>query len=162
MLVVDASCLYEVVAGGSGAEVIRQRLASDAEQVAPHIVDVEVFNVVRREYRAGRLDNTAASQAIEDLQEIGVRIALGADPGAVTGLVIGGGLRLAVAGVVIGAAAAAGTTRLLGSMLYGVSPADPLTFVAIAVLVAAIALLASYVPARRALRINPTEALRAD
>jgi putative ABC transport system permease protein len=95
-------------------------------------------------------------------REIGVRIALGADSGAVTGLVIGGGLRLAVAGVVIGAAAAAATTRLLGSMLYGVSPADPLTFVAIAVLVAVIASLASYLPARRAPNINPTEALRAD
>jgi predicted nucleic acid-binding protein len=69
MLVVDASCLYEVVAGGSGAEAIRQRLSSDADQAAPHIVDVEVFNVVRREYRAGRLDATAASQAIEDLQD---------------------------------------------------------------------------------------------
>jgi putative ABC transport system permease protein len=95
-------------------------------------------------------------------REIGVRIALGAEPRAVTGLVIGGGLRLAVGGVVIGAAAAAATTRLLGSMLYGVGPADPFTFVAITVLVAVIALLASYVPARRALRINPTEALRAD
>jgi len=69
MLVVDASCLYEVVAGGSEAETIRQRLASDADQAAPHIVDVEVFNVVRREFRAGRLDNTAASQAIADLQD---------------------------------------------------------------------------------------------
>ena len=58
MLVVDASCLYEVVAGGSEAEAIRQRLGSDADQAAPHIVDVELFNVVRREYRAGRLDAT--------------------------------------------------------------------------------------------------------
>jgi len=74
--------------------------------------------------------------------------------------VIRGGLRLAAAGVIIGAAVAAATTRVLGSMLYGVGPGDPLTFVAIALLVAAIALIASYVPARRALRVDPLEALR--
>jgi len=95
-------------------------------------------------------------------REIGVRVALGADPQAVTTLVVGGGFRLAVAGVVIGSGAAVAATRVLESMLYGVSPADPLTLVGIALLVAAIALVASYVPARRALRIDPTEALRAD
>ena len=84
------------------------------------------------------------------------------DAVAVSRLVVGGGLRLAAIGVLIGAVAAAATTRLLDSMLYGVSSADPLTFGAIALLVAVIAVLASYVPARRAVRIDPTEALRAD
>jgi predicted nucleic acid-binding protein len=68
MLVVDASCLYQVLVGGAGAEAIRDRLGADADQAAPHIVDVEVFGVIRREHLAGRLDPTAAAQAVEDLE----------------------------------------------------------------------------------------------
>jgi putative ABC transport system permease protein len=95
-------------------------------------------------------------------REIGVRVALGAEPGAVLRLVVGGGLRLTGAGIVIGAALAVATTRVLESMLYGVSPTDPIAFGAVALLVGAVALVASYVPARRALRIDPAETLRAD
>lgn len=68
MLVVDASCLVEVVIGGPGAEAVRQRLAADRDHAAPHIVDVEVFGVIRREHLRGQLDATAASQAVEDLR----------------------------------------------------------------------------------------------
>jgi len=68
MLVVDASCLCEVFIGGPGAEAIRQRLAADGDHAAPHIVDVEVFGVIRREHLRGRLDRTEAAQAVEDLQ----------------------------------------------------------------------------------------------
>lgn len=67
MLVVDASCLAEVVIGARGSEGARQRLALDPEQAAPHIIDVEVFGVVRREHLGGRLDRTAAVQALDDL-----------------------------------------------------------------------------------------------
>jgi len=67
MLVVDASCLCEVLIGGAGSEAIRRRLAADEDQAAPHIVDVEVFNVVRREYLLGTLDRTEADQAVDDL-----------------------------------------------------------------------------------------------
>ena len=67
MLVVDASCLSEVVIGGLDAEVIRERLRADQDHAAPHIVDVEVFGVIRREHLLGRLDATAAIQALEDL-----------------------------------------------------------------------------------------------
>jgi predicted permease len=95
-------------------------------------------------------------------REIGVRVALGAGPSAVVGLVVGDGLRLAGVGVVIGTALAAAATRVLESMLYGVSATDPMTFAAVALVVAAVALVASYVPARRALRIDPAETLRAD
>ncbi|MEP6731069.1 MAG: ADOP family duplicated permease, partial [bacterium] len=95
-------------------------------------------------------------------REIGVRVALGAEPKAVVRLVVGGGVRLAAVGVVIGVAIAAAATRVFESMLYGVSPADPLTFGVVALLVTATALVASYVPARRALRIDAAEALRAD
>jgi len=68
MLVVDASCLFEVLIGGRGAEAIRDRLADDGDHAAPHIVDVEVFGVVRREHLRGHLDRTEAAQAVEDLE----------------------------------------------------------------------------------------------
>ena len=67
MLVVDASCLFEVVADGESAEDVRSRLAEDPDQAAPHVVDVEVMNVVRRHLILGTLDQTAANQAIDDL-----------------------------------------------------------------------------------------------
>ncbi len=68
MLVVDASCLFEVLIGGRSAEAIRDRLARDSDHAAPHSVDVEVFGVVRREHSLGRLDRTEAAQAVEDLE----------------------------------------------------------------------------------------------
>lgn len=68
MLVVDASCLFEVLTGSSGSEAIRDRLAIDSDHAAPHIVDVEVFGVIRREHLRGQLDRTEAAQAIEDLE----------------------------------------------------------------------------------------------
>ncbi|HEX5973116.1 MAG TPA: ABC transporter permease [Gemmatimonadaceae bacterium] len=95
-------------------------------------------------------------------REIGVRIALGAEPHSIVARVMGSGARLALAGVVIGTALALASARVLRSMLYDVSPDDPLTIVAIVAIVVIITLVASYVPARRALRIEPTEALRAD
>jgi predicted nucleic acid-binding protein len=69
MLVVDASCLCEVLTGSPGAESVRVRLAADDDHAAPHIVDVEVFGIIRRELIRGRLDRTAAALAIDDLQD---------------------------------------------------------------------------------------------
>jgi predicted nucleic acid-binding protein len=68
MLVVDASCLFEVVADTPAAEVIRARLAAEPDQAAPHVIDVEVLNIVRMHRLAGRLERTAAQQAIDDLR----------------------------------------------------------------------------------------------
>ncbi len=68
VLVVDASCLCEVVIGGPSAEAIREKLATDPDHAAPHVVDVEVFGVIRREHLRGRLDRTEAAQAVEDLE----------------------------------------------------------------------------------------------
>jgi predicted nucleic acid-binding protein len=69
MLVVDASCLFEVLTGSARKDQVADRLAADTDHAAPHIVDVEVFGVIRREYLLGRLDRTAASLAIENLQD---------------------------------------------------------------------------------------------
>lgn len=68
MLVVDASCLYEVVADTGSAEPIRQRMIADADLAAPHVVDAEVLGVIRREHLLARLDATAAAQAVDDLR----------------------------------------------------------------------------------------------
>jgi len=68
MLVVDASCLCEVLIGGPGAEAIRRRLGADVDQAAPHVIDVEVFGVIRRQHQRGQLDRTEAAQAVEDLE----------------------------------------------------------------------------------------------
>lgn len=67
MLVVDASCLVEVLTGTTRGEKIRARLVDDPDQAAPHLIDVEVFGVIRSEYQRGRIDHTAAAQAVAEL-----------------------------------------------------------------------------------------------
>jgi putative ABC transport system permease protein len=97
---------------------------------------------------------------IQRTHEIGIRMSLGAQPTQVLRLVMGQGAKLALAGIAIGAAAALALTRLMRSLLFEVRPTDPLTFVAIAALLAAVALAACYIPARRAMRVDPMTALR--
>jgi putative ABC transport system permease protein len=96
----------------------------------------------------------------ERRREIGIRMALGAGHNDVVRLVIVRGLWLALGGVVIGLFAAFAATRLVSSLLYGVSATDPLTFVAIVVLLLCVALIACWIPARRATRVDPLIALR--
>jgi ABC-type antimicrobial peptide transport system permease subunit len=93
-------------------------------------------------------------------REIGVRVALGAQRSNVLALVLGHGAVLAGLGIGIGLAGALGVTRFLRAMLYGVSPFDAMSFVAVTFVLSAIAFLASYVPARRAAQVDPVEALR--
>jgi ABC-type antimicrobial peptide transport system permease subunit len=94
--------------------------------------------------------------------EIGVRMALGAQPGDVMRLVLGQGAKMAVLGVILGLAAALVLTRLMASQLFGVTPHDPFTFVSVGLLLILVALLACYVPARRAVRVDPLIALRCE
>ena len=93
-------------------------------------------------------------------QEIGVRMALGAKQSDVLRMVLGDGARMTLVGIIIGVVAALILTRLMASMLFGVKPTDPVTFVGVAAVLFAVALLACYVPARRAMNVNPVEALR--
>jgi predicted permease len=96
----------------------------------------------------------------QSTRELGVRMALGARAGDVLRLVISRGLRLTTAGIVIGALAALLMTRLMGNLLYKVSPRDPIAFGSALLVLIAVALLACFIPARRATRIDPVRALR--
>ena len=92
--------------------------------------------------------------------EIGIRVALGASAKDVLRMVLGEGLRITLIGIGIGLAAALGLTRLITKIIYGVSASDPLTFFGVALLLTAVALVACYIPARRAMRVDPIIALR--
>jgi putative ABC transport system permease protein len=94
--------------------------------------------------------------------EIGVRMAIGARPGDVVRMVLGEGGRLAVAGVAVGSVVAIAGARLIRGLLFEVSANDPLTFAGVAVGLLGVALLASYIPARRATRVDPMIALRGE
>ena len=98
--------------------------------------------------------------ASQRIHEIGIRMALGARRADVLRMTLKEGLRLAVAGLAAGLVGALGLTRFLSSVLYGINPADPLTFTLVSMLLAAVALMACYIPARRATRIDPMVALR--
>jgi len=96
----------------------------------------------------------------ERRREIGIRMALGADRASVLRMVLSQGLKLTLAGVVAGLAAAFGMNRLLASLLFGVKPSDPVTITAVVGLIGAVALVACYLPARTATRVDPMIVLR--
>jgi len=101
-----------------------------------------------------------AHTVVERTKEVGIRRALGAQQGDILRIVLGQGLGLALGGVAIGLGGALALTRVLESLLYHVSDTDPATFAGISLLLVLVALVASYIPARRATRIDPMEALR--
>jgi ABC-type antimicrobial peptide transport system permease subunit len=96
----------------------------------------------------------------ERTREIGIRMALGARRGDVLSMILGHGMRVSALGIVMGLAIALGLTRLLRTLLFDVSATDPITFGLVATMVSLVALMACYLPARRATRVDPLEALR--
>jgi len=141
--------MEEVVAGSIARQKMAMILLGILSALALVLSAIGVYGVI-------------AYLAAQRTREIGVRMALGATRGDVLQLVLGQGMRIALAGIGVGVLAALGLTRLLAKMIYGVGATDPLTFGGVALLLTAVALLACYVPARRAMRVDPMSALRCD
>ena len=165
--------------GGEIMEALRRELASldpnvALERAGPLTAEVELQLFPQRfpAYLAGLFGlsglilagigiyGVLAFQVVQRTREFGVRIALGARGRDLVGLVVGHGLFLAAAGTGVGLAMAAGLTRFLQALLYGVSPLDPITFTAVPLILGAVAVLASLFPARRAIRSDPVKALQ--
>jgi predicted permease len=145
--VYDVSTMDERLAKSVSTRRFNMLLLGIFAAVALIVAAVGVYGVV----------SYAVSQRVH---EFGIRIALGATPRDVLRLVLGQGLRLALMGVIVGVLGALALMRLLSGMLFEIKPSDPLTLAAVAVLLSVVALLACYIPARRAMRVDPMVALR--
>jgi putative ABC transport system permease protein len=139
---------------------VEQALSQTVAQPRFNLILVGLFAVVALLLAAVGIYGILANAVRHRTHEIGIRLALGARPGAVFGLIVGQGMGLATIGVGIGLGGALVITRYLESLLYEVKPVDPLTFGGVAGLLLSVALLACYVPARRATRVDPLDALR--
>jgi len=143
-----------------GPQSMEQRLANT---FAPHRFNMALFAGfagMALALAAVGIYGVMAQFVAQRTHEIGVRVALGASARDVLRLVLGQGIRLALLGTAIGIVVAAGATRLVQSLLYGVSTADPLTFTVVSLILSGVAALACYIPARRATRVDPMVALR--
>jgi putative ABC transport system permease protein len=143
-------------------QTLEHTLAETTGQPRFRALVVGVFAAMALVLAAVGLYGVVSYTVAQRVPEIGVRLALGATPGEIGRLVVGQGLALAAAGVGIGLAAALATTRLLDGLLFSVSATDPRVYGGLAALLIAVASFACYVPARRAMRVDPMAALRAD
>jgi predicted permease len=121
-----------------------------------------LFGALALVITAAGIAGVMALTVIQRTQELGIRMALGATQGAVQRMVVGQGMRLVVIGLVLGVAIALAGTRLMTTLLYGVTPSDPLTFASVALLLATAAAVTCYIPARRVTSIDPMLALRSE
>ncbi|HEU4386387.1 MAG TPA: FtsX-like permease family protein, partial [Blastocatellia bacterium] len=138
-----------------------ENIVSDSiSQPRLNLTLLAVFGGIAMILSAAGIYGVIAYSVSQRIREIGLRIALGAKPGDVLRMVIGQGMKLAIAGVLIGLAGAWSLTRLLETLLFGVRANDPPTFVAIALSLTAVALIACWIPARRAAKVDPMVALR--
>jgi putative ABC transport system permease protein len=141
---------------------MEQRISASVSQRRFYLAVLGAFAAIALVLSGAGLYGVVSRSVANRQREIGVRTALGARPAQVLRLVLRQGLTLALAGIATGLAAAWVLSRYVASLLYGVTPHDPLTFVAIPVVLLLVALLASILPARRAVRIDPVAALRAE
>jgi len=136
-----------------GQSITRQRFLS---------LLLGIFAVVALTLAAIGTYGVLSYMVTERQREIGIRMALGAGNNQVVGLVLGQGMAIAIAGILVGVLGAYGLSRLTASLLFGVSPSDPATYTTVAVVIAAVAVAACVVPIRKATRVDPLEAIRAD
>jgi putative ABC transport system permease protein len=146
----------------AGFATMESRVA--ASVLAPRLLTLllEAFAAVAALLAAVGIYGVVWSAVRQRTAEIGIRMALGAEPAQVVREVLGQGLRLTAAGIAIGLVGAFAASRALSSLLFGVGPADPSTYAVVALILAGTALASSYLPARRAARVNPINALRAE
>src|SRR5271156_1416519 len=146
-----------------GVQVMQQALSQSLSSQRFPLILLGVFAGLALLLASVGIYGVISYSVVRRVHEIGIRMALGAERRDVFGMVIGQGLRLALAGVAIGAATALILARILSSfshLLYGVGASDPVTFLIVSVLLTGVALLACYIPARRAMRVDPMVALR--
>ena len=146
----------------TNVETIDQLVATSLKPSRFNLLLLGIFAVTALFLAAVGLYGVVAYSVMQRTREIGIRMALGAPRRKIFGLVIGQGLTLTLIGILCGTGAALLATRLLSGMLFGVSASDPLTIAGIALLLAAVTLLACYLPARRATKVDPIIALRSE
>ena len=147
-----------LLSGRSDPLELREQLASFGQRVAGTFVGA--FGVLALILAAVGIYGVTAYTTRQRTHEIGIRVALGASKRDVLRMVLGQGLRLTLTGVVIGLAMSFALTRFLTSLLLGVTSTDAVTFSSVAILLCAVALFACFIPARRAMGVDPMVALR--
>ena len=157
--------LVNRVDSAAGIDVMlpmEQLVASSLTRQRFYAILLGVFAAIAAVLGAIGIYGVLAYAVAQRTQEIGIRMALGAERGAVLGMVLRRGIVLTTVGIMLGLAGAAALTRYLTGMLYDLTPLDPPTYAAVAILFATVALIASYLPARRATQVDPVVALRHD